>query len=634
MSSSGQKDIPALLRVLVEGTSGETGLEFFRGLAQGMTDAMEVEGAWVTEYLPDLCHLRALAFRLRSGWVPEYEYHIDGTPCGEALRRREVVFVTDRVLEAFPQEHDLRKLDAVSYIGAPLFDSAGERILGHIGAFGTRAMPDTPTFQQIFRLFANRAGAELRRLKLEQELRSRTDQMEAILQSAMDAILIVDEERDIVRANAAASRVFESPVLVGQMLDRFLSVDGAEKFEPLFERVAAEGNPSFSLWLPGTFEARSASGRKFEAEGTLSKFPLGERSYFTLIVRNVSDRLEAERRISHLQEQAAYLREEVDWHFGEIVGESPPMRRVIQEIGEVAGTDASVLITGETGTGKELVARAVHRASRRAAMPLIRVNCAAIPANLIESEFFGHEKGAFTGATSRRDGRFALADGGTIFLDEIGELPVDLQSKLLRVLQEGEFEPVGSSRTRKVNVRVIAATNRDLRQEALAGRFREDLYYRISVFPLHVPALRARGQDIALLAREFARKLSARDGRPMPPISAAALQRLCAYSWPGNVRELVNVIERALITSDGTGLNLERALPSDPAEAATTRPESDAQRTERVFTSREMAEWEVANIRRALAATKGRVAGASGAAALLGMKPTTLSSRIKALDIH
>jgi PAS domain S-box-containing protein len=636
MKKTSESDSSSLLRVLVEGTSGETGLEFFQTLTHGMCSALNVEGAWVTEFLPKLNHLRALAFRLQDDWVKEYEYHIDGTPCGEALRLRKMVFVPNQVLDSFPEEHDLRKLKAVSYIGAPIFDEKREIILGHLGAFSVNPMPDTEPFRQIFQLFENRAGAELRRLRLEIELRARTEEVEAIVQSAMDGILIMDEERDIVRANDAAARIFGTTDLVGQMLDKYLSVDGAEMMEPLFERVVEDPVEGSSMWIPGTFEGRSASGEKFAAEGTLSKFSLKDRTFLTLIVRNVSDRLAVERQITQLSEQTAYLREEVEWHFGEIVGESPAMQHVIRDIREVAGTDASVLVTGETGTGKELVARALHRASRRAEMPLIKVNCAAIPANLIESEFFGHEKGAFTGATAKRDGRFALADGGTIFLDEIGELPLDLQSKLLRVLQEGEFEPIGSSHTRKVDVRVIVATNRDLRAESMEGRFREDLYYRISVFPIHVPALRSRGNDVALLASEFVRRIARRDGRKAPPISETDSQRLCAYSWPGNVRELVNVVERALITGDEKRLNLNRALPTDKSSGPPVAPSevSESKATDRILTTTEMVQFEAANIQRALAVTGGKVSGDDGAAALLEMKPSTLSSRIKALGIQ
>jgi len=288
---------------------------------------------------------------------------------------------------------------------------------------------------------------------------------------------------------------------------------------------------------------------------------------------------------------------------------------------------------GETGTGKELIARAIHKNSRRREKPLIRVNCATMPATLIESELFGHEQGAFTGATKKREGRFALADGGTIFLDEIGELPVDLQVKLLRVLQEGEFEPVGSSRTQKVDVRVLAATNRDLKQATREGKFREDLYYRLNVFPIELPPLRDRGDDVGLLAANFAGKFAQRMGRSIESLSENCIRRLQAYSWPGNVRELQNVIERAVITARDGRLNLDRALPETAKEiGAETVTAGEAPR--RVRTAKELEELERANLVAALEATGWRVAGETGAAQLLGMKPTTLSSRIKALGIE
>ena len=619
-----------LLRVLVEGTAGETGLPFFRALVKGMTEALQIEGAWITEFLPERKHLRSLAFRLRDGWVDEYEYHVDGTPCGAALRKRDVVFVTDGVLDVFPEEHDLRKLNAVSYIGAPLFDESGESILGHIGAFSVNPMPETEPFRQIFRLFASRAGAELRRLNLEKELRARTDELDAVVQSAMDAILILDDEQDIVRANRAAELAFASTQLAGNLIDRFFSVQGAEKLESMLQALQEEAGSVSQIWIPGGLEGRTVDGRKFPAEGTLSRFSLKGRNYFTLILRSVEDRLAAEQKIAVLSEQAAYLQGEIEHPFGEIVGESPAMKKVLQEIREVAGTDASVLISGETGTGKELVARAVHRASRRAAGPLIKVNCAAIPSPLMESEFFGHEKGAFTGATARREGRFALADGGTIFLDEIGELPLELQPKLLRVLQEGEFEPVGSGRTRKVDVRVLAATNRDLRAEAEAGRFREDLYYRISVFPIHVPALRNRGRDVERLAQAFLKKFCEREGRPLANLTPDDLSRLGQYNWPGNVRELANVMERAVITGNGSAPDLARALANAPPPESVHADCGSM----RLYTADELRRIEIDNIRRALARAGGKVAGPGGAARLLGMKPTTLSSRIKALGIR
>jgi transcriptional regulator with GAF, ATPase, and Fis domain len=260
------------------------------------------------------------------------------------------------------------------------------------------------------------------------------------------------------------------------------------------------------------------------------------------------------------------------------------------------------------------------------------VNCAAIPGTLMESEFFGHERGAFTGATAKREGRFALADGGTIFLDEVGELPLDLQAKLLRVLQEGEFEPLGSPRTRKVDVRVIAATNRDLEAMVAEGKFREDLFYRLNVFPLRVPPLRERGTDVALLARSFAERFARRMGRRLDPLHPDDLRRLQDYAWPGNVRELQNVIERAIILSSGSRLDLCRAMPG--GAAPTPPPEAEvATSGARILTAGELESIERANIERALAACGGKISGEGGAAQRLGLAPSTLSSRLKALGI-
>jgi PAS domain S-box-containing protein len=330
-----------------------------------------------------------------------------------------------------------------------------------------------------------------------------------------------------------------------------------------------------------------------------------------------------------LEEQNAYLQEEIhiEHNFREIVGQSEPILKIIKQIDVVAPTDASVLINGESGTGKELIARAIHQASRRSAHPLIRVNCAAIPTELFESEFFGHIRGAFTGAVRDRVGRFELADGGTLFLDEIGEIPLELQSKLLRVLQEGQFERVGEERTRKVDVRIIAATNRDLRQEVTAKRFREDLYFRLNVFPIQSPALRERPMDIAPLAAHFLKQTSQRLNMPGRRLRNSDIERLQHYSWPGNIRELQNVIERALITSTGADLNMD--LPDEPKS---NLPLPSASTT--VMTDAQLRDLERSNMLAALKATHGKLFGKGGAAELLGLKPTTLASRLKRLEIE
>ncbi len=320
-----------------------------------------------------------------------------------------------------------------------------------------------------------------------------------------------------------------------------------------------------------------------------------------------------------LEQENIYLRQEetLDHFPGEILGQSDAIRRVLKQAEQVAPTDSSVLLLGETGTGKELVAEFIHRLSPRHARLMVKVNCSALPATLIESELFGREKGAFTGALTRQAGRFEIADGSTLFLDEIGDLPLDLQAKLLRVLQEGQFERLGSSKTQSVNVRVIAATNRDLAGEVKRGNFRQDLYYRLNVFPIHLPPLRERAEDIPLMVRSFVEEFSSRLGRKIRTVPRRVMDALQRYSWPGNIRELRNVLERAVIISPGDSLKVD--LP------AAEIPEAQS------FQS--IAEAEAGHIRAALARSGGRIKGADGAAALLGLKPSTLYTRMKKLGI-
>ena len=360
--------------------------------------------------------------------------------------------------------------------------------------------------------------------------------------------------------------------------------------------------------------------------------PAPDGSFTRTMFIDITDLVQAQKQKAKLEAQNLYLQEEIRGpHFAEIVGTTMQMRRVFADVEQVAPTTATVLILGETGTGKELIARAVHKLSKRSDMPLIKVNCSALPASLIESELFGHEKGAFTGATAKRVGRFALANGGSIFLDEIGDLPIDLQAKLLRVLQEGEFEPLGSSVTCKVDVRVIAATNRDLIEATQNGEFREDLYFRLAVFPLDLPPLRERTDDVESLAELFMRKYAGELGREPVELSGEDVNRLCSYSWPGNVRELQNVIERALITADNGALNLDRALPESSPGSTTNAADQDVPN---IMTSDQVQQLERDNLRTALVATSWQVSGKGGAAELLCMNPTTLSSRMKALGIR
>jgi transcriptional regulator with GAF, ATPase, and Fis domain len=345
---------------------------------------------------------------------------------------------------------------------------------------------------------------------------------------------------------------------------------------------------------------------------------------------------EIQRLKSQLEQQNAYLQEEVveAKAFGDLVGQSAALRQIVSQIDLVAPTDASVLILGETGTGKELVAHEIHRRSRRKDKALVRVNCASIPKELYESEFFGHAKGAFTGAIKDRAGRFEAAEGGTLFLDEIGEVPLDLQGKLLRALQEKRYERVGEDRTRFADVRIVAATNRDLKKEVAAGRFREDLYYRLNVFPIQVAPLRERKEDIALLAQNFI-KLSARElGCPKPRLTRAGMVQLQSYDWPGNIRELRNLVERAVILARGGALEFDLpsgngTLPLVPSAKAVDEASPDHE----FFTELEMQQRERENLLTVLKKSGWKIKGADGAAELLGVKPTTLLSRLKKMGV-
>jgi PAS domain S-box-containing protein len=628
---------PGLLRSLVEGTATETGERFFAALVRALCSALGRHGAWITEYDPAARRLRALSFWLGDHWVEGYEYAVDGTPCAPVVDDRCLVHVPDRVVELYPGDPDLRSAGALSYLGVPLLGVDGA-VLGHLAVLDTRPMPEEPRDMAVFRVFAARAAAELQRVHAEKSLRSREQQLSDLIATAMDGIVQLNPALTVVRANPAAERLFgtEGGGLAGADPGRFLTPASAEKLAALVGELHRERGRR-QLWIPGGLRARRGAG-EFQAEATLSRSDSGERTSFTLILRDVEERLEAERRLDALSAEARQLRAALDalGAGDEILGSSEAIRRVLSDVDEVALTDATVLVVGETGTGKELVARAVHARSRRRDRPLVCVNCAAIPASVVESELFGHEKGAFTGATARRAGRFEIADGGTLFLDEIGELPLELQPKLLRALQEGEIDPVGAAATRRVNVRVIAATNRDLAVQARSGRFREDLYYRLAVFPIAVPPLRDRVEDIEPLAQAFADRHARRMGRSVAPLSADDARRLRSYTWPGNVRELSNVIERAVITAREGRLNLDRALPEvaqrpDGGVVAGALGEGAGGR---VLTEAEVAQLERSNLLRALEQASWRVAGPGGAAARLGMNPSTLSSRMRALGIR
>jgi len=364
-------------------------------------------------------------------------------------------------------------------------------------------------------------------------------------------------------------------------------------------------------------------------------------TYTRTMFVDITERVLMEQEKARLEAQNTYLREEIrtEHNFTEIVGNSAELRSVLKQVEQVAHTDSTVLILGETGTGKELIARAIHDRSSRQSRPLVKVNCGAISAGLVESELFGHVKGAFTGALAHRDGRFKLADGGTLFLDEVGELPMDTQVKLLRVLQEQEFEPIGSSKTVKVDVRVVAATNRELSEAVQQGKFRADLYYRLNVVPVRLPALRERRADIPLLVLFFMERYAKKLGKPLQHVGEATIRQITNYSWPGNIRELQNVIERAAILSEGDTLTLAGDFQpvATPPPVVTTASAAKALAspipTTPAPTSGALTDVERQHIENVLQQTNWMIEGARGAARILNLNPSTLRSRMQKLGI-
>jgi len=557
--------------------------------------------------------------------------------CGTAAFRKERVILsdvaTDPLMSGIPVE--LRELVLAQGLRAqwsqPLLSKDNE-VLGTFGLF--HGTPRSPTGRQL-QLIEDAANIAVIAIEGERS--------QAALKKAFHEIKTSEQElRDIVDA-ISQTIVVLSPDGRGLYANRpVLDYTGLTAEQVL--APDSRGNPAFfhpEDWarLHDERRQRLSRGVPFEIEWRLRRKD-GQYRWFLVryhplrdeqgrIIRwyasgtDIDDRKRAEERM-HNENLA--LREEVDRAsmFEEIVGSSPALHHVLEQVAKVAKTDATVLVLGETGTGKELVARAIHRRSGRATRAFIRVNCAAIPPSLIASELFGHEKGAFTGALQRRLGRFEAADGGTIFLDEIGELPAETQIALLRVLQEREIERVGSSHPIGVDVRVLAATNRDLDAAVESGAFREDLYYRLNVFPVRIPPLRERADDIPVLVEYLVERYARSAGKTIRHIKKQTLELLQAYDWPGNVRELQNVIERAVVLCDGETFAIDeswlKAKPSQPSK-----------RTGRQVTT--LAENEKGLIEAALAETHGRISGPGGAAAKLGIPRQTLESKIKALQI-
>ncbi len=540
-------------------------------------------------------------------------------------------FCATELEKEFPKEKGIQ-----SYLAVPIYSPATGEVLGHIAALDDKPMQENQNQTSILKIFAARTGSEIERIRTEEKLRKILENANSELQLKLAEseerfrdlfeeapIAYVHEGLDskFIRANRAALRSLgvkseEVPEIYGKTL----VVDNPENQRRLKEAFDSINKGTDTAGI--TLELRRKdNGNPLWIQWWSKPDPGG---HFTrTMFLDITEQVLMEKEKTRLLAQNQYLQDEIklSHNFEEIISKSQNFLKVLRKIEQVATTDATVLILGESGTGKELIARAVHYISNRNKKPLIKINCATLPANLIESELFGHERGAFTGAMDKKIGRFELADGGTIFLDEIGELPFDLQAKLLRVLQEGEFERLGNPRTMKVNVRMIAATNRNLELAIEKKEFREDLYYRLNVFPITCPPLRERKEDIPLLVKHFCQKHEAKIGKKILNISSEVMKRLGDYHWPGNIRELENLIERALILSSGNTLEPGEWLPSEKKES---NSKSSPQK---------IKDLEKEHIIEVLNKVNWKVSGEKGAAKILGLNPTTLEARMKKLEI-
>lgn len=614
------------LRTISERTAGLTGEDYFVELAKYITATLDVRYSFVVQCMnDDKTKLRMLSYVDRQDVQESIEYDTKGTPCEIVMEGKEF-FCANNLEERFPREKGIQ-----SWLAVPIYSPSTGRVIGNIAAFDRIPMREDQNQTAILRIFAARAGAELDRIEAENKLKKANEQLKILLEESEERYRDLFDEAPIayvhegldskfIKANRAALRILGvKPEEVSYMYGKTLAPDTPDAQRRLTEAFDSIGRGTDTSGV--VLELRRKDNGKPIWIQWWSNPDVGGQFTRTMFI-DITEQVLMEKEKALLQAQNRYLQEEIKltYNFDEIVSRSKIFHRVLQNIEQVAATDATVLILGESGTGKELLARAVHNISNRSKRPLVKVNCAALPANLIESELFGHEKGAFTGALERKIGRFELADSGTIFLDEIGELPIELQAKLLRILQEGEFERLGNSKTMKVNVRIIVATNRNLEQAIEKKEFREDLYYRLNVFPIHCPPLRERKEDIPLLVKHFCQKYEVKIGKKIIDIPQKVMDALIKYDWPGNIRELENIIERALILSRGNTLEYGEWIPLEK--------KMDKKIS---FTTLENAERQ--HIVDALEKTGWKVSGEKGAAKVLGLNATTLEARMKKLGI-
>lgn len=614
------------------------GEPYFKALVNRLAVSLKVDSAWISEYDNSADSLNALSFIHKNKYYGEISYSNRATVCGQVLDGRSLLKIEENLLDEFPRSKPyLGPFKPQAYLGAPLHDLDG-KLIGVLAVCHSLKLDFDDKSCEVFRLFADKAAVALQKYKREEEAKNKELQLKGLIDGIQDLLINFDKEGDVIMTNTAA----RNHLFWKQATDERASVyaflhkkDRSDVDRMIYKLSKSQEQDSF-LYFPEGFQVISAAGEALEVEGTLNRYELNGKWYFTMVLRSMVQKIQAEKELRSLVDRTQYLQQELEQVkvTSQLIGDSGPVKMLWQDIYMVAHTDATVLVYGETGTGKELVARQIHQISNRKSKPLVSINCGAIPANLMESELFGHVKGAFTGAVADRKGRFELADGGTVFLDEIGELPLEMQVKLLRIIQEQEFEPVGSDKTVKTNVRLVAATNRNLKELIKQGEFREDLYYRLNVFPIEVPALREREDDVLTLARSFINKFEARMGRKMNELSVVQKKVLKSYDWPGNVRELQNIIERAVIVSKDGYLDLAKVLGLGKVEDSYIEEAPGNDLEDKVLTREELLAFERRNIIRALKHCHGKVSGNGGAAELMNIVPTTLSSRIRALGIR
>ncbi|HET9695964.1 MAG TPA: sigma 54-interacting transcriptional regulator [Terriglobales bacterium] len=633
---AGERSVDRVLQHIVEGLRERPGVALARVWIAGTGD--ECASCRMRSVCPDqsaCLHLAASAGTSVTGesWTRTNgsfrRIPIGRLKVGSIAANREGLLLTDPLSEHFTNQSWVRDEGISSFAGHPLIYH--DETLGVLAVF-RRQQVDMEEFQWL-RMFADHAAAAVANARAfsalaQAERRIRQDERELrlLIDSLPLSVGAIDTNDRLYYINSAGQRYLGrtlADLTVGTAEDHRALVYAPEDLEAVRSIVGSARGTGTAC----EFEARL---RRHDGEyrWQLIRYePLldeqGRVVRWYVIGVDIDERKRAEERV---RTENVVLREAIDQTttFEEIVGASPRLRDILANVVKVAPTDSTVLILGETGTGKELVARAIHKRSRRSSQPFISVNCAAIPPALIASELFGHEKGAFTGAVQRRAGRFELAEGGTIFLDEIGELPLETQVSLLRVIQEREFERLGGNRPLRVNVRIIAATHRDLLKATNTGAFRSDLFYRLNVFPISIPPLRERAEDIPMLVQSFVSRFARNVGKRFASISAKTLELLQTYEWPGNIRELQNVLERAVIVAETDILSVDETW---------LRREPKLEDARMLGLPDQLTEQERGLIEAALMETRGRVAGPSGAAAKLRMAPTTLDSRIKALGI-